>query len=352
MNCLENIIGLSRTECECLKAGITPEDQVSESGIYLDEVEGGLKISAIEKIDCQEFVEKARQARKRAVDMFTEQIIGVYSTSPYKRRYKTFNSRIGKINTVHALNTRQYAGIRLRTYLIRGAELTVSKIGLIITEEQNVTVQVYKGYRGDQNSIELVTEIQGIPTIAGISSIYELPEPLALPLYDDQLKAIDYYFVYDTSLYGAPKDNHASCVCGGMESILKTYLEPKGIQSDTIGMLPKGTASMYANGIFLDGRIDCGIKQMICSLKNFDESNTIAHAIAYKAQEFLIEDILGSGNINRYTMLAKEHLWGKRNHFRKEFDDRVIWLSQVVPIEDISDCLHCNESAIRKVLIR
>lgn len=352
MECFKNIIGISRTECECLASAIPPEDQESKSGIYLDEVEGGLKISAIAKIDCRDFLEKAKDARKRAIDLFIEQIIGVYSSAPYRRRYRQFKSRIGKVNSLRPLNTKTYAGLRLRSNLIRGAELTVTKIGLILMSEQDVTVQVYKSYRDDSSFMELVTEYSDIPTIANVTSTYILPEPLVLPLYDDNLREIDYYFVYDTSEYGQPRDNQSSCSCGGMESILKTYLKSQGVTSDTVEGLVMASASNYAYGLFLEAEIDCGVKEMLCSLLTYDESNTIAHAIAYKAQELLIEDVLGSANINRFTMLSNERLWGKRNHFRKEFDDRVIWLSQVLPVEQISDCLHCNDNGYRKITIR
>src|SRR5699024_12003684 len=66
----------------------------------------------------------------------------------------------------------------------------------------------------------------------------------------------------------------------------------------------------------------CSSKNVICELLKVDESNTIAHAIAYKSQELLIEDLMSSGRINRFTQLSKEHLWGKRNHFRKRSEER------------------------------
>lgn len=351
MKCLDKLIGISRSECDCLPV-IPEEDQESESGVFIDEVEGGLGAGAIDKINCKDFVDKARDARTRAISMFVEQILSIYSSPPNKKKFKPFNNRIGKINTLLSLDTKRFAGLRLRTNYIRGAVLTINEIGLIITGEEDVTVKVFKGYQHDKEYLEHVVDIVDIPTIANISSKKKLDEPLDLPLFDDNQRAIDYYFVFDTVLYGNPRDNQASCTCGGSEAILKTYLDPKGIQADDTGSLVKGTTSMYANGIYLDAKINCGLKEIVCQLKELDESNTIAHALAYKTQELLIEDILGSGNINRFTMLAKEHLWGKRNHFRKEFDDRVVWLSQVFPVEEMNDCLGCHSDGIKKVLIR
>jgi hypothetical protein len=353
MECLNNIVGLSRTECECQVAEIPTVDQESTSGIYIDEVEGGLKLSAIESMDCQTFVDKAKQARKRAIDMFTEQIIGVYSTSPYRRRFRPFNSRIAKVNSLRLLNVPQFAGLRLRTNLTRGSYLIIDKIGLIIEREESVTLNIYRTYRDDHYGIpEKVAEITGIETIANLPSIKTLDAPLSLPLYDDQLKAIDYSFIYDTVLYGQPRDNSASCSCGGSEQILKTYLMPQGVSASTIEGIATGGSSSYANGIFIDGRIDCQMQDIICQMLQMDQSKTIANAIAYKAQEMLIEDLMGSGNINRYTMLSSEHLWGKRNHFRKEFDDRLLWLTQTIPVEHLSDCLACDDNRIARTLIR
>lgn len=350
MECLNNVVGLSRTECECIEASIPAEDRISLSGIYIDEVEGGLNLTAIDKIDCQSFVEKAKSARKRAIDMFVEQIVASYRTAPNKNRFRPFNNRIGKTSSLRVLNVPQYAGLRLRSNLTKGAYLTIEKIGLIINQEADVTVNIYKEYRNDNLPLELVASIPNIATIANLPSLKTLEAPLKLPLYDENISAINYYVVYDTSLYGQPRDNAASCGCGGSEAILKTFMTPEGAYAGSLEGL-KTSSSTYANGVFIDGKIECVISELVCELLKLDESNTIAHAIAYKAQELLIEDIIGSGNINRFTMLSKEHLWGKRNHFRKEFDDRIIWLSETFTADQLTDCLMCDDNRIRRVLI-
>ena len=51
--CFENIIGLSRTDCECVEA--RPVDAgVTESGLYLDELDGLTIRMAEAKRDCGE----------------------------------------------------------------------------------------------------------------------------------------------------------------------------------------------------------------------------------------------------------------------------------------------------------
>lgn len=351
MECLDHIIGVSRTECECIDANIDSEDRKSKSGIYLDEVEGGLKMTALDKMDCQTFVEKSKRSIKRAKDMFIEQIIAAYSTSDYRRSYEDFNGRIGKVTHLKTLtNLKQYAGLSLQPGYIRGAKMIVKKIGLIISQQSDVQLQVYRS-DGIDDDIELIETVV-IPTLANIRSVKELDEPLILPFSDDRGLPLKYYLVYDTIEYGLPRDNQAACNCGRMGAILKTYLKSGGVSANGIQDLDTAKPTDYANGVYLDAEINCSNRDMVCNLLKLDDSNTIAHSIAYKAQELLIEDLMGSGNINKYTMLSKEYLWGKRNHFRKEFDDRILWLSQTKPVEQVSDCLACHDNRIMKTLIR
>ena len=243
---------------------------------------------------------------------------------------------------LRTLSLPQFAGLRLRTRLIRGSSIKVSGIGLIWGSEQLVKVSIYKGY-GSEYDLEHIKDVE-IQTLEKMQSVKKLENLLELPLWDSKNLPIDYYFVFDTSESGSPRDNQATCVCGGMERILKSYLSLGGVSSTTLQGLKNSNHFVDANGIYLDARIDCTSKQSICNLLDIDESKTIAHAIAYKAQEFLIEEVMSSGNMNRITMLSNEHMWGKRNHFRKEFDNRVMWLAQTYPFEKINDCVGCDSS--------
>lgn len=349
MECLDNIIGISRTECECQEAEISASDQISTSGIFLDEVEGGLNMTAVKKIDCQSFVDKAKQSIKRAKDMFIEQIIAAYKSTDTRRAYSDFKGRIGKINHLSTISRiQQFAGLKLQTHAIRGAKLVVKQIGMIISQEGDVEVQIYSSSGSDMTLVDTVT----VPTIANMRSVKTLDKPLELPFVDNDGQHLEYYLIYDTVQYGKPRDHKAGCNCGRMDHILKSYLNAGGVDVNDIDLLPEGKMSPYANGFYLDAEISCSNKSMVCNILKLDESNTVAHAIAYKAQELLIEDLLSSPNINRFTMMSKEHLYGTRNHFRKEFEDRVLWLSQTNSLKDVSDCLVCNDNRIMKTLIR
>ena len=58
--CLENIIGVTKDLCQCLHGQISTEEfellKISKSGLFLDEIEGGLSFRSIAQIDkCKSF---------------------------------------------------------------------------------------------------------------------------------------------------------------------------------------------------------------------------------------------------------------------------------------------------------
>ena len=93
----------------------------------------------------------------------------------------------------------------------------------------------------------------------------------------------------------------------------------------------------------MDVQIKCETGTLIC--REYDGNDAIAlvtaFAIQYKAGELVIENVMNSGEVNRFTMLRNEQLWGKRNHFRKEYFDRIDYLSKVIDVSS-SDCFICR----------
>jgi len=83
---------------------------------------------------------------------------------------------------------------------------------------------------------------------------------------------------------------------------------------------------------------------------NDEKAMVTAHAIRYEAGRSLIDNILGTGNINRYTMLPSETLWNLRNHFVERYEEMIAYLCQEADISS-NDCLMCDDKSINKVSI-
>jgi hypothetical protein len=120
-----------------------------------------------------------------------------------------------------------------------------------------------------------------------------------------------------------------------------------GVAGDDLNSLPYFTNYLSGLGLSMEVDAGCDASSIICTMFNDDIAarTAMAYAARYKAGELVHEYILKSNNINRYTMSNREFLWGKRNHFRKEYNDRVTWLSQTADINSI-DCYVCNDKRI------
>jgi hypothetical protein len=66
-----------------------------------------------------------------------------------------------------------------------------------------------------------------------------------------------------------------------------------------------------------------------------------AYAIRYKAGMMLVQLILDSSHINRYTIMGREALYGKRAHFEKKYQEYVAYLCENTEITN-TDCLICK----------
>src|SRR5688572_15167585 len=99
MDCLDNIIGLSRTECDCLlPAGSDEAEEISESasGVYLDEIDG-FNINVVNAAaDCAKggLFDRMFRAVENAKQDFITHTLGCMNRK-FKMRAETFAGQIG-----------------------------------------------------------------------------------------------------------------------------------------------------------------------------------------------------------------------------------------------------------------
>ncbi len=126
---------------------------------------------------------------------------------------------------------------------------------------------------------------------------------------------------------------------------MQVYLQVDGIGfTDPANMVTSGSTDGYTHGFILDVEIKCESKPLICREYNETEKISVAMAWAanFKTGEYVIEEVLKSAEVNRYTLQAKEYNWGKRNHFRAEYDARVKFIAAEMNPNN-SDCFMCKE---------
>jgi hypothetical protein len=314
-----HLFGLSRKAPQAMPSGLTNLDITeSDVDIFLDELEGlNLKVvEASRDTQAGNLWELMHGVRRNAVHMLESDMLTamltLYGTS--RQRFAGTIGGTGSTGLVQA-HAGQELGMRLVPKPGTGANLVIKRIGLLLDSDARVEVSI----SGVTGSFEVVAS-------ADTPSFVVLPTPVSISL--DQVDAVTVSYLAGSF---SARNNIISCGCTTQDGIMLGYFS-------TSGATP-------ANGLMLDAEIFCDSRNVIT--RNFDASAeieaTLGYAARFKAGELLVEGIVASGAINRYTMLDREHLWGKRNHFRKEYQDRITWLvgSDGVDIS-LSACYPCK----------
>lgn len=368
-NCLDHIIGLSRTACTCFDDDKPYDAATSTSGRYLDETEGLSLNMAEAAADCEQgnMWEMLEKARSNAILNFKSDLMA-RMLSLYKHRRKAFSGLIGQSDYKNTLNiTSIYAGVQLQMANIIGGQMNIRRIGLIFDSSDTFPIYVY------DNLTQSYIESYSVTTVANTLTWFELPASLTLDMNNSGSSHPRYWIIYPTGSY-KPKDNRASCGCGGAHYKYYWNTEyPKytpfekyrwsefmmltGTSGDDITLDGRSSwsTSQYLNGIILDASFSCKVQDLICvdeiDFSTNEIAASMAGAIQYRAGAILVDNILASGNINRYTMTDRERLMGKKNTYMKEYLDRLEWIAQNINI-NANDCLACDDfNDIMKIAI-
>lgn len=353
-DCLKNIVGISKEICPCLTEGLDQPtiDKLSESAsdLYTDELEGGIHLKSLNGIDgCKSFAKLALEQRDIAIKRTEDEFV-ILLNQKYKKNKKVFKGNVfSQGYTKNLPLTKRWNGARIRPNELSDGVILINKIKLALNITAAVNVVVVEAFVDDTTGAKIAeftvtSEANGVGTFA-------LETPLRLPLRKDG-QALEYYFLYDSTSHAGieAKNNKVSCGCGGMERTLLSYVNVSGVGLDLINDLTTNRSlDAYAHGIMVDAEIRCDSQGFVC--RQYDEevdiSKVLAYCVWYKTGELIIEAVLKSPEINRYTMMNREYYWGKRNHFRKEFDDRMAWLSSnedAINIDD-TDCFVCKDES-------
>lgn len=346
MECLDKLIGITESECPCLIDGLTEEQiadlKESKSGLYLDNVEGALQFNAIEAAsDCLTFAETAKESINNAKKRLMEDLAIAISEKTQGGK-PSFNGVIGKPTYTRTLTeaSKKYQYLKLEANGRTDGVMDINEIRIIGTTTEQV---VFKVLKVTQNGI--VTELA-----SGLISLMQdkfTPTGIklqGLPLYDKG-ETVSYILQYERT-DTKPKDVKISCGCKGGDPF-SGYLVVSGGETDQEED-HSNRDTKHTRGFSVQVNIKCDSSRLVC--RDYDNENAVALLLAwsmlYKANELLVQRVLSSGEINRYTMMSREHLYGRRAHFQKEYEARIMYLKTTLKI-DTSDCFICRSRNIR-----
>lgn len=355
MSCTDNIIGLSQTTCNCYDTGKPVDYNTSKSGLFLDEIPG-LELHMMKAVDdCAtgNLWDRMSRSITNGLEQLTTELLACVQLNHTEQR-KRFVGDIGQksytqIDTI----AETYAGIKFTVDYgsIKGGKLKIKTIGTFMNATTTITMYLY--------SNESTTPLQSwVVNATALSFTANDVADIEVPLESDICDDLEYYLIYEVGENDPfqPIINKTDCGCN--KDTLRqreAFASVDGIIGSDLTTMDEWQSRASAHGLIVGIEFWCATAELICKdeidFTNDPWGKVLAHALRYKAGELLIEDILSSGEVNRYTMLDKERLWGKRNHYRKEYGSRVEWLCQEIDITD-NDCLFCDDRRMNMGTLR
>jgi hypothetical protein len=207
IDCLENVVGISESECECF---VVPEPEEGEtaidptlslSGLFIDDMEDGIPLIFPENArDCGDgnIFELIVRARKEAIIEF-QTLFGTYLTDFQSPRYPDIISPMGEIekkkNIPLATDMSDFAGVHFESKRIRGAVMTVPKVQ--VKTSTALTDSVFRILSSvDDYQTSVIPEVT-FSSSANVLSDIALPVPAYLPLTNEYGNAVHYAFMYE-----------------------------------------------------------------------------------------------------------------------------------------------------------
>ncbi len=370
LDCLDNIIGLSPTDCDCYDS-TKPVDfntlNASSSGLYVSQPNTVTLRWTNSASDCENggLWDLVIQAREQAVrDTLTDFLAQTQEVK--SERFLPF-TKIGDDYFRQAETVKgTVAGVWLEPYELRGANLIITAVDIAfwsgIAGATPVTIEIY-------SSLDFTTPLASAVANVTTDKQYAtatLSTPLIIDLgtiredLDERL-----YFSYTIPVGAVPvkNDTERGCRCNKRSKIVDNpYLQIMclgGSQSNTVEGLSNNQLSGGGtmNGLVIKAELECDYWSWLCNLaQKPSTSNAIsasgkrlrlgmilADTIQAKAVVTLIESIANSSRINIETMvLGVEELKAKHAHFSEIYSDGIDNLVYYMP-EEVSDCLKCAE---------
>lgn len=368
LDCYKYAVGKSRTTCECFDDDKPSDYAISESGLYLDELEGLNLIYPKNAEDCGRgnlWEMMAKAGEEGAMYWRTAVMNYIGGRTVRKRNY--FSGVIGddRTNNTKTTLTKNFAGWTWKASTVRGGFQRIKRFGVFFESATPIDLILY-----DNESDTPIGTWNVTPT-AGKVNWFTLPTPVTLSLVREVPRPKQFWLVYATAGVSRPIHHRITCACGELNKLnqwcdnpsfanLSTpqarynWLEWVTVTGTTGDLITKRddnwTHQNLAYGLMIDCEFICNTNDILCKdILDFDNDEIAmvqAYGLRYAQGEKLTDMILSSTKLNRFTMLEREAMYGKRNHFKKEMDTRAQYvaakLTEPQRINLINDCFTCK----------
>lgn len=372
VSCFENIIGLSRTTCPCVDDA--PEGaNVSESGIYLDELRGlNLQLlNSAQSCGSGGLWAMLEKAREEAIEeTITELMACIAANTDPKRAIG--RSQIGEDKkataTSHKL-THAYHGMTVQTSHVRGGAMYVDAIGASFKSTDGMPESIIlKVYDRIEASVDPVA-VYVLP-IAGNRTVWTEISPLLLSMEAYGYSANRYWFIIEPYSGAQAMNALINCDCGGYSPYWdlnrpqyddgkskngKPWAEwamAAGTHGGDLSTRDQWATENPTSGLTLRVRFECDERSSFCTGEpNYTTDHVqkvMAHTVRFRAGFNLLTNVINSIDINRWTMTAGDSLEALRQEYLNAWNKRIgeylcPELSNIQNVNRYGDCRKCRD---------
>lgn len=320
MECLNNVIGLSKNGCDCVELNASEE---SLSGLYLDDTtEGRLPLSAT-IFDCSDndTVSFLERLIPNAVNELNN-LLYMEFENQLVRKYKDYNFKLPKklsySNQLPATTGWYFACYKPK--VIRGNYMRIKSVSI-------------KGFTG---TIKLFDEFGDVYFEDSIGA------------FEEQKLLLDrtYFIAYQSTT--RPNDIKYKCGSCNSSEQYENFLRAGGGIIDDLDNIDF-TTSEYSYGIQIDCHLECDALAPLCDLDytNNPWAHTYAFTVLNIARKNLAAWLVSSGQITNYITTQGEEIPALIELYNQNINERVKFLPKAYNLTDCYQCGYISKGQIR-----
>lgn len=358
--CLDNIIGVTdKTDIPFyadLATQLKTDIALSSSGLHLDRLTGGIDLYAVDDQTYMPLVLKlGLDARNQASKILGDELLLAINNRFHAAKTK-YIGFIGRRTVSATLNsTGNIQGHRYRMHEPIAGNIAISAIGVNVNGTATFNVYVARCNSKDK-AIEETLYTFPVTTVANTFTNVNMSSAggsIKLPMEIDGV-AQEYYIYWKRDEAGGllPKNNDMKCgTCGSKTAnqALSGFMFYDGISFADTSNLNSVTIDKMGHGLSVSAVVGCDHTMVIC--REYEKKEAVQlmmqWAALYKAGELWIEYIIKSGYINKDNMQNREYYWGKRDHFRKQFSERITAIANAMELGE-TNCYVCKSDTMFK----
>jgi hypothetical protein len=234
---------------------------------------------------------------------------------------------------------------------INGGSLKIRGFNILLSTTENITLEVWRINNDDG------TDGEQLITYNLVSEANKNKINYITPLEID-FDGSEYYFIFQST--GNVLKNKLTCGCGGYKwcyTLHKPFYAMSrdrwtawmmvgGVNGSDLTDFDSFTTSHYANGLSIIADTRCKSFEIVCNdgsdFINDPVAISIAMAILYKSGEYLLDAILDTNEVNRYTLLTPENIDANRLFFQGRYAELIKYIGQEINFRQ-NDCWRCKD---------